>query len=244
MDDAGSDRLEKSLLRWRAFADAIARESDRGCVICAAAYIDDALEHAIRSYLHKLSKAPKSLLDSLLTRRPQPPLGAFAVRTKMARALNLIDDSIMTSIDGLRPMRNDSAHLGAEFSFDSYNLDEICAALSTEERAKVKEIESLPKVGAEKHPKRLAFEAASASVFYRLILIASQPDFWAKVLSIPGADIRNMAPDGDPDESLRKYLDPTPATPEWLESVGFKRVTRRKGQSNPSSDDKDCTENK
>src|SRR5688572_30663029 len=72
-------------------------ESDRGCVICATAFIDDALATAIRLALKEMAEPPKRILDALLTKQPLPPLGSFAIRTKMARALGLIDDHTMAA---------------------------------------------------------------------------------------------------------------------------------------------------
>lgn len=231
------DGSESSAKQFLAFTEAVRRESDRGCVICSAAYIDDALESAIRSYLKELSNPPKSLLDSLLTRRPQPPIGSFAVRTKMARALGLIDDPQMTAIDGLRPMRNDAAHLGSEFSFDNplYRIEQMYVALSDEEQESLRTMDSLREKEPEKYPKRRAFEAAVTSIFFRLLLMSDNPMFWSQILKIPGADVRRMDPRSDPHKSLAYFTDSTPITPEWLEEIGFQRVSQ--SSKRPSSDE-------
>src|SRR5438874_740610 len=88
------------LVRLSDFSDIVYRESDRGCVICATAFIDDALEMSIRRHLRELSNASDGLLDKLLKNQPLPPLGSFAVRSRMARALGIIDDKMLSSLDG------------------------------------------------------------------------------------------------------------------------------------------------
>lgn len=223
--------------QFEEFLSAIGRESDRGCVICAAAYIDDAMESAIRSHLNALGNPPKSILDALLTRRPQPPIGSLSVRTNLARALGLIDDSLMTAIDGLRSMRNDAAHLGSPFSFDTYRLEKMYGALSDKEQAKLEEMDALRVGNPEKYSKRLVFETVMTSVFFRLVLMADDPVFWKTIMKVPGADVRRIAPGDDPQDSMKYFTDATPITPEWLESIGFKRVTRQPQSPKTSFDE-------
>lgn len=237
MDTPDSKSVPKARSQLDAFLSAITSESDRGCVICSAAYIDDAMESAIRSYLIDLANPPKSILDGLLTRRPQPPIGSLAVRTKMARALGLIDDALVRAIDGLRSMRNDAAHLGTTFSFDTYQLEHLYVALSDEEQARLKEMDALRIENPEEYSKRLAFEKAITSIFFRLVLMAENPVFWTTVMKIPGADVRRIGPGNDPEGRMNRYTDARPITPELLESVGFKRVTRPRMSPDPSSDE-------
>jgi hypothetical protein len=177
------------------FVEIVHSESDRGCVLCAAAIIDDALEGVIRQRLVALSNpsnevldkvlrrepqpVSKAVLDFLLTSRPQPPIGSFAVRTKLARALGLIDDNIMKALDGIRTMRNDAAHLAKPFLFESprYNLEALFEPLSHKEQTYLRAMHMVMGDGGLPHlkPRRL-FEIASASIFFRLNNIVDHPD--------------------------------------------------------------------
>lgn len=196
-----------ALARILGFVETVHTESDRGCVICAAALIDDALEGTIRRFLKKLSSvsnavpdkvlnrqpqpASDALLDSLLTRRPQPPLGSFAVRTKMARALGLLDDRIVKALDGMRTMRNDAAHLALPFSFDNpkYEIVVLFEPLSRKEQIYLRALQLVksvkPGFGP---PTRRLFELAATSIYFRLSCIAEEPDQATQVLA------RNIGP--------------------------------------------------
>jgi len=176
------------LARLFEFIDAVHKESDRGAVICAIAFLDDALEQAIRGFLHEMSKVSKSVLDALLTRRPQPPVGSFAVRTKLARALGLIDDEMTNALDGMRPMRNDAAHLGKPFSFeaDEYNIKLLFAPLSEKEQTYLGAMHIVRDEGAKHISKRRIFQIAASSIYYRLNNIAQQPSFYAAIFKVGG----------------------------------------------------------
>lgn len=92
--------------------NSLKEESDRGCIIVAAAWIDDDLKTIISSVL--LPKAEKN--DELL--HETNPLGNFNARINVAYRLGLIQNDTRKVLHILRKMRNNSAHKRAINSFD------------------------------------------------------------------------------------------------------------------------------
>jgi hypothetical protein len=187
------------LVKLLDFITVVYRESDRGCVICATAFIDDSLESAIRGFLDELGKQPAKLLDSLLKKQPLPPLGSFAVRIKMARALCLIDDKIMTALNAMRPMRNDAAHLSVDFSFEhpEYDIDALFAPLSKKEQTYLGALRMVQKESPDpsRFPStRRVFEMASSSIFYRMVMIAERPSWGPPIHKAGGNFSTNFGP--------------------------------------------------
>jgi DNA-binding MltR family transcriptional regulator len=187
------------------FMEIVYSESDRGCVICASAIIDDALEAMIRQLLKRISNpsthlvnavlktppepASDSLLDSLLTRRPMPPLGSFAVRIKMARALGLIHDSLMNALDAMREMRNDASHLANPFSFENprYKIQSLFGPLSHKEQIFLGAHNIVRQEDPQKAMSmRQIFQQAAASIYYRINDILERPDWGALILAGKG----------------------------------------------------------
>jgi len=92
--------------------NSLKEESDRGCIIVAAAWIDDDLKTKISSFL--LTKAEKN--DELL--HETNALGNFSDRIDVAYRLGLIQKDTRKVLHILRKMRNDSAHKRVINSFD------------------------------------------------------------------------------------------------------------------------------
>jgi hypothetical protein len=194
------DDFHQTLSRYFKFIDIVWSESDRGCAICAAALIDDALEGVLRRFFltngspssgfmkacsHKtLEHVPESVINWLLTTRPQPPLGSFAVRAKLARALCLISDEAMIAMDMMRQMRNDAAHLAVAFAFSNpeYKIEKLFGPLSNKEQAFLGSVKSAHEQSPIEvsDPSRQIFEMATASIYFRLILVMESPD-WAAI---------------------------------------------------------------
>lgn len=189
------------LARIFQFFGSIQSESDRGVVICASSFLEDILGQAIRSKLRLISNptnemveavrqpqpeiVSEKVLDSLLSDRPIPPLGSFAARTKMARALGLINNVMMNALDRIRRMRNDAAHLSEPFQIadDRYDISAVFGPLSHKEQVY---LEALRLVGKDDNnptfSAKRVFTLASSSIYYRLMLIAERPEHYVHLL--------------------------------------------------------------
>jgi DNA-binding MltR family transcriptional regulator len=94
----------------------LAMESDRGCVLVAAAAIDEDLANALRAYFlrkaeYTLDDVRKEIVDFLLEKEPLPPLGSFAIRIRMCCVLGLITPQLYKQLKALAALRNAFAHI-------------------------------------------------------------------------------------------------------------------------------------
>ena len=91
-------------------------ESDRGCVLIAAAFIEDQLEQLLRGRFCDSRHCQKHSVNELF--RLMGPLSSFSAKTHMAYALTLISKNDFTAINSIRKIRNDFAHKFEEASFE------------------------------------------------------------------------------------------------------------------------------
>jgi hypothetical protein len=92
------------------FTDDLLDESDCGCVLIGHAIIEEKLGEFLRQHFTQLSNAPKKLLDDLLDSGQSKPLGSFAPRAKLARALGLIDNDVFMCLTEMNSLRVKFAH--------------------------------------------------------------------------------------------------------------------------------------
>lgn len=110
--------------RLNAFFMNIDGESDRGCVLVAAAIIDECLEVLLRSRL--LQDDPK-LINSLFS--GQGPLSSFWSKIQFARALNVIPSWVHEDLERIRSLRNLFAHRYDSADFDDNEVVSITSKL-------------------------------------------------------------------------------------------------------------------
>lgn len=106
------------------FRDALMRESDRGCALFAAAYIDKALGKLLKSHLVQGSKVDEELFTG------QAPLGSFSSRIKLAYYLGRISAAERKDLDTIRQIRNDFAHNAAALTFSDQSIANRCGNLT------------------------------------------------------------------------------------------------------------------
>lgn len=97
----------------------IHKESDRGCVIVAAAVMDSWLEDLIRNHVEKYSvssSALKSLFDM------SGPISNFSSKILLCRSFGLIDEVAYHDLMILRKIRNSFAHSSDGVSFLSHDV--------------------------------------------------------------------------------------------------------------------------
>ena len=88
-----------------AFTNRVRDETDRGKIIVAAAFLDEQLELAIRTYMREL---PKDLESELF--KGYGPLASFSGKIKLAFALKIIDEAIYKDLLVIKALRNHFAH--------------------------------------------------------------------------------------------------------------------------------------
>ncbi len=109
----------------------LSAESDRGCALTAAAYLDESLATLLRNRLVQ----DKGNIDALID--PGRPLSAFSTRIRIAYAIGLISKDCMKDLDSIREIRNKFAHLHGPVSFSDQSIAHRCRNLRNTAKAHV-----------------------------------------------------------------------------------------------------------
>jgi len=97
-------------------AKELGRESDRGLVLIAAAFLEENLAMLLRSLMRKGGKKlEENVLKPLF--RSDGPLGSFAGKIRICYAMELIDEVTYKDLEIVRDIRNDFAHTYSEANF-------------------------------------------------------------------------------------------------------------------------------
>lgn len=117
------EALQKQYAEFREFRRALTDESDRGCALFAAAYLDTALENLLRATVLESKKIDEELFEGTA------PLATFSGRIKLAYYLGLISSEFRADLETIRKIRNDFAHDATILSFDSQSIADRCRNL-------------------------------------------------------------------------------------------------------------------
>ena len=107
-----SPTMKKRMEKFFTFRHTLNDESDRGCTLMAAAFLDEEIESLIKAHLVDNKKAMKSVFDN------SGALGTFSSRINMAFLLGLIPKNIYDDLHLLRKIRNDFAHNSSPITFN------------------------------------------------------------------------------------------------------------------------------
>lgn len=102
----------------------LSEETDRGCALMAAAYLDSELAKLIRARLVNDEKLAKDLLEF------NGPLGSFSARIDFAYMLGLISSATRSNLHLLRKIRNEFAHVVSNISFKTSEISSRCHELT------------------------------------------------------------------------------------------------------------------
>lgn len=110
MGTKATDEKAKARDEWsRRITKALKRESDRGCVLLAGSFLEEALgellQAALRHDTPELAKVSKGLLKG-----PLAPFGSFYTKIEGAYALGLIRSDMYKLLHRFREARNLMAH--------------------------------------------------------------------------------------------------------------------------------------
>ena len=111
-----------------AFFKTIKAESDRGCVLVATAFLDEALELLLRSKMKSEPRIVKKSVDPLLT--GIGPLKSFWARTELCRALDFLAEWEYDDLSQIRNLRNLFAHSYEQADFDDPRVVEMVMKLN------------------------------------------------------------------------------------------------------------------
>lgn len=99
---------EEQLNAYKPMLRTLQDESDRGCVLVAQAYLDEALEELLRVKFETDPRIVKNAVDPLL--KGSGPLSTFYSRIRLAYALGLLNHSTYDILEDIRVLRNKFAH--------------------------------------------------------------------------------------------------------------------------------------
>jgi len=122
--DVQTDEYDNELRKAIAFRKSLTAESDRGCVLMAAAYIDVQLDILLR----KIFVADENVAEALLG--TSKPLGTFSARIDVAFLLALLSESERRDLHLIRKIRNDFAHEPSPLTFDAPHIANRCRELT------------------------------------------------------------------------------------------------------------------
>lgn len=107
-----------------AFRRALTQETDRGCALFTAAYLDKALSDLLYVSLVEHNKMEDDLFKG------EAPLSAFSARIKFAFYLGKISAVCRADLDTIRKIRNDFAHDARLISFNTQSIADRCRNLA------------------------------------------------------------------------------------------------------------------
>jgi DNA-binding MltR family transcriptional regulator len=122
-----SDRdvfLQKNFERVKRFRESLTPETDRGCAITAAAFVDEELKQLLSAALVD----ERELVDEAFKRNG--PLATFSARADFAFLLGLLSRDAWRDLHLLRRIRNDFAHSPDPLSFTTESIQSRCGELT------------------------------------------------------------------------------------------------------------------
>lgn len=90
------------------------KESDRGCALVAAAYLENEINELLDCFFIKQGARARAALFDF-----NGPVGTFSSKIKMSAALGLLPEEIHKALDIIRKIRNEFAHLHEPLDFES-----------------------------------------------------------------------------------------------------------------------------
>lgn len=105
------------------FRESLTPETDRGCALMAAAFLDERLVDLIQSNLVNDERMSKKVFES------SGPLGSFSSRIDIAYLMGLIPMNAVRDLHLLRKIRNDFAHVSDKLTFETPEIADRCGAL-------------------------------------------------------------------------------------------------------------------
>jgi DNA-binding MltR family transcriptional regulator len=117
------DMLKERFSEVWEFRETLSPETDRGCALMAAAYLDSQLEELLDSSFVQDDNAVKEMLGQ------SKPLGTFSSRIDMSYLLGQISEHVRRDLHLIRKIRNDFGHNPKPITFSSPTIANRCREL-------------------------------------------------------------------------------------------------------------------
>ena len=129
---ASPETYARMIDAYRNASTELAKESERGCVVLAFAWLDEQLTNNLKACLLPSAKGDDLKSDELFA--PGRPIGDASTKIDLSLRLGLLRPNTHRSLHMLRRLRNDFAHLASPITFETPNVrDRIAAVLDNEE---------------------------------------------------------------------------------------------------------------
>jgi DNA-binding MltR family transcriptional regulator len=115
------------LTDWKGFYEELQKETPRGAVIIAGAFLDAQLRDLLSKFLIDEPKIVDELIGS--DNKPDRPLSSFSSRIKAAYCLGLIGRNIYDDLNAIRKIRNKFAHKMHGYTFNEPEIVSWCKSL-------------------------------------------------------------------------------------------------------------------
>jgi len=106
------------------FIASLYQETDRGCALMAAAFLNNALSELLKKNFIKNKKVSDRLFES------NQPFGNFSSKIDAAYALGLIGKTVHQNLHLVRKIRNDFAHVADPIGFEHPPIKSRCYELT------------------------------------------------------------------------------------------------------------------
>ena len=114
------DKLDGKFKEVLEFRSTLDNESDRGCALMAAAYLDDNLKALIQSGLVDDTHVAGKIIGT------SGPLGTFSSRIDMCYLLGYVSSEAHRDLHLIRKIRNEFGHNSKQISFNSDSIKNRC----------------------------------------------------------------------------------------------------------------------
>lgn len=102
------------------FRHSLTSESDRGCALLAASYLDGEIETLLKRHFVDEPNVVAEMLS------PNGPIGSFSTRIDLAFLLGLIGSTARRDLQLIRKIRNDFGHCPHPLTFDEPSIAARC----------------------------------------------------------------------------------------------------------------------
>jgi hypothetical protein len=117
--------LEARLERSKKFGQDLLKETDRGCALVAAAFLDEKLLELLQ--MRMIPRATTDKFESFF--RGLGPLATFAARTHLAYLLRFFGTNVYQDLCRVRDIRNRFAHASEQIDFSDSEIKDWSAKL-------------------------------------------------------------------------------------------------------------------
>lgn len=115
--------VRRHISRVMEFRESLTPETDRGCAIAAAAFLDEELKVLLAGVL---ADEPKVLKEAF---SQNGPLASFSARVDFAMLMGLLSRAACRDLHIIRRIRNDFAHSPHPLSFEDIGIRNRCTEL-------------------------------------------------------------------------------------------------------------------